>query len=550
MIRALLLFFSAATVGLSARICQGDGEHAEIDVRQLQIQYSGVSARGTLDALAKLGLDVRTVQTATQETQKLNQYLQALAAGFNSCAISKAQYFEATQLILPRAKQDAALMEAVRNEMAAGRKVTEGRLNALIQSYLGNLKELAATTGLKADAARIEAEIQAGFGQVNQKLDAVLERLPKPDEVNTEIDRKLNAKKDEAKTAYAQGYKLIGKYQFAEAVPYFRRAVAVVKLPEFFFGMAIALWRLPDLAGAEAAAHDGLALLLQEPDEALDADLTGLLGLILQGRGDLAGAQRQTERALQIDEKVYGPDHPNVATEASNLGLILKERGDLAGAQRHAERALQIDEKVYGSDHPKVAIRAGNLGLILQDRGDLAGAQRQTERALQIDEKVYGPDHPNVAIRASNLGLILYERGDLAGAQRQTERALQIDEKVYGPDLPNVATFAGNLGSILQARGDLAGAQRQTERALQIDEKVYGPDHPNVAIRASNLGFILYERGDLAGAQRQTERALQIDEKVYGPDHPNVAQIANNLGSILQARGDLAGAQRQIERAL
>jgi hypothetical protein len=179
--RALLLFFSAAVVVLSARTCPGDGEHAEIDVRQLQIQYSGVSASGTLDALAKLGLDVRTVQTATQETQKLNQYLQALAAGFNACAISKAQYFEATQLILPQAKQDAVLMAAVRGELAAGRKVTEGRLNALIQSYLGNLKELAAATGSKADAARIESEIQAGLGQLNQKLDAMMERLPKPD---------------------------------------------------------------------------------------------------------------------------------------------------------------------------------------------------------------------------------------------------------------------------------------------------------------------------------------------------------------------------------
>src|SRR5258708_31200936 len=104
----LLLFFGAAVV-LSARICPGDGEHVEIDIKQFQIQYSGVSARGTLDALAKLGLDVRTVQTATQETQKLNQYLQALAAGFNSCAISKAQYFEATKLILPRTKEDAGL---------------------------------------------------------------------------------------------------------------------------------------------------------------------------------------------------------------------------------------------------------------------------------------------------------------------------------------------------------------------------------------------------------------------------------------------------------
>ncbi len=249
--------------------------------------------------------------------------------------------------------------------------MTEGRLNALIQSYLGNLKELAAATGSKADAARIEAEVQFGFEQVNQKLEAILERLPKPAEVSTEIDRKLNAKKDEAKTAYAQGYTLIGKHQFAEAVPYFRRAVAIIKLPEFYYGMAVALWQVPDLAGAEAAVDDGFALLLQQPDERLDAGLAGLLGLILEARGDLPGAQRQTERALGIVEKVFGPNDPNVAIVANNLGQILQKRGDLDGAQRQTERALRIDEKVFGPDHSNVAGVANNLGLILQARGDL-----------------------------------------------------------------------------------------------------------------------------------------------------------------------------------
>jgi hypothetical protein len=70
--RSLFLFFSAGLLGLGARTCD-DGVHAEIDVRQLQIQYGGISARGTFEAIAKLSLDAATVQTATDETQKVNQ---------------------------------------------------------------------------------------------------------------------------------------------------------------------------------------------------------------------------------------------------------------------------------------------------------------------------------------------------------------------------------------------------------------------------------------------------------------------------------------------
>jgi tetratricopeptide (TPR) repeat protein len=545
MIRAFLVL-SVVLIRLQGRDCGADGVHAEIDIKQLQIQYSGVSVRGMFDALVKLGAEAKTVQTAAEETQKTNQYLQALAAGFNNCAITKAQYFEATQLILPRTKQDVIAIESVRKELAAGRQVTEGRLKALIQSYLGNLKELASLAGLRGDVARIGAEVQSA----NRKLDDILDRLPKPEAAYAEIDRKLNSKKDEAKTAYAQGYKLMEGYQFAQAVPYFQRALAIVKLPDFYLALAVALRNVPKLDEAEAATRDGLTLILSEPDATADADLSNEFGLILKDKGDLAGAQRYAERALQIDENIYGPDHPSVAVDVDNLGQILQDKGDLTGAQRYTERALQIDEKVYGPDHPKVAIPCSNLGMVLKAKGDLAGAQRYTERALQIDEKVYGPDHPKVAISCSNLGTILQAKGDLAGAQRYAERALQVDEGIYGPDHPSVAIDTSNLAQILQDNGDLAGAQRYAERALQIGEKVYGPDHPKVAIRCSNLGTILQDRGDLAGAQHYTERALQIDEKVYGLNHPNVAIDANNLGQVLKAKGDLTGAQRYTERAL
>jgi hypothetical protein len=51
-----------------------------------------------------------------------------------------------------------------------------------------------------------------------------------------------------------------------------------------------------------------------------------------------------------IDEKVYGPDHPTVATIANNIGQILKDKGDLDAALSCMQRALMINEEVYGPD--------------------------------------------------------------------------------------------------------------------------------------------------------------------------------------------------------
>ncbi|MBX3055397.1 MAG: tetratricopeptide repeat protein [Anaerolineae bacterium] len=210
-------------------------------------------------------------------------------------------------------------------------------------------------------------------------------------------------------------------------------------------------------------------------------------GSYLHDRAAYALAGDCYRRALAIDEKVYGPDHPDVARDLNNLGTLLQAEGDLAGARPYLERALAIREKALGSHHPDVTQSLNNLGMLLQDEGDLAGARPYLERALAIFEKVLGADHPNIATLNNNLGLLLKAEGDLAGARPYLERALAIDEKVYGPHHPEVATDLNNLGMLLKDEGDLAGARAHLERALAIFEKALGPNHPNTRTVRNNL---------------------------------------------------------------
>ena len=126
-------------------------------------------------------------------------------------------------------------------------------------------------------------------------------------------------------------------------------------------------------------------------------------GLYLQTRGEFNDAKSALENALQIDETVYGPDHPNVAIRVNNLGLVLKDLGELQEARKLFERALKIDETVYGPDHPNVAIRVNNLGGVLKDLGELQEARKLYERALKIFQTRLGEDHPSTIIVSNNL---------------------------------------------------------------------------------------------------------------------------------------------------
>jgi tetratricopeptide (TPR) repeat protein len=273
-------------------------------------------------------------------------------------------------------------------------------------------------------------------------------------------------------------------------------------------------------------------------------------GRYLQVRGELAAARPLLERALEIRERVLGPDHPYTAASLNNLALLLQDQGELAAARPLLERTLAIRDRVLGPDHPDTASSLNNLAGLLQDQGELAAARPLYERALDIRERVLGPDRPDTASSLNNLAGLLQDQDELAVAQPLLERALAIRERVLGPDHPDTAASFNNLAGLLRAQGELAGARPLLERALNVHERVLGPDHPNTAQSLNNLALLLQDQGDLAAARPLLERALEIRERVLGPDHPNTAQSLNNLALLLQDQRELAAARPLYEQAL
>jgi tetratricopeptide (TPR) repeat protein len=126
------------------------------------------------------------------------------------------------------------------------------------------------------------------------------------------------------------GFYLERRAQFAEARPYFERALAISE----------------QVLGPE------------HPDTALSLNN---LGYLLQAQGDLAGAKPYYERALAISEQVLGPEHPDTALSLNNLGYLLQAQGDLAGAKPYYERALHIFRLRLGQDHPYTQTVQANL---------------------------------------------------------------------------------------------------------------------------------------------------------------------------------------------
>jgi Tetratricopeptide repeat len=88
------------------------------------------------------------------------------------------------------------------------------------------------------------------------------------------------------------------------------------------------------------------------------------LAHLLQATDRLAEAEPLIRRALAIDDKSYGPDHPEVATDLAYLARLLHTTNRLADAQPLTRRVLLIFETSLGQDHPHtVAVRYNLVAL-------------------------------------------------------------------------------------------------------------------------------------------------------------------------------------------
>jgi non-specific serine/threonine protein kinase/serine/threonine-protein kinase len=273
------------------------------------------------------------------------------------------------------------------------------------------------------------------------------------------------------------------------------------------------------------------------------------LGFLRTWTADYVSARQCFEAAVKIAERSLGPDDPATVTYLNNLAWLLWRMGDFEASRTYVERALERGEGALGRDHPAVADALSTKAILLREFGQNDEALRADERALAIRERVFGPDHTVVGWTLHDLARSYQLGGRRQEAQACAERALAIQEKALGPNHMAVAWPLALLGELARDRGDLTLARSCLERALAIRTQALGPDHPDAALILLPLANIHRRSGDHETSRRLLERAVQIQEKAFGPNHPEVAHSLTFLARSAYECGRLADAHRMCERA-
>lgn len=111
------------------------------------------------------------------------------------------------------------------------------------------------------------------------------------------------------------------------------------------------------------------------------------------------------KKALEVAESADLYPH-NLASSLNNLAFLYYTKGQYEMAEPFYKRALKINKKAFGPDHPSVATNLNNLASLYNTQGKYTLAEPLYNQALKIYEKALGPDHPNTTTNMENLALL------------------------------------------------------------------------------------------------------------------------------------------------
>jgi serine/threonine protein kinase len=145
-----------------------------------------------------------------------------------------------------------------------------------------------------------------------------------------------------------------------------------------------------------------------------------------QGKLDQAEALF-TQAQIQLT-RLLGPDHPDLGSMSNSLGIIAWERGDVATAERQLRRALQL-----WATSPRLHGGVFNLAMVLHGAGRDVEAEPLARRALMLREHQFGASHGLVGISMRQIGEIKLAENDLTATEPLLLHALTILNADYGP---------------------------------------------------------------------------------------------------------------------
>ena len=258
------------------------------------------------------------------------------------------------------------------------------------------------------------------------------------------------------------------------------------------------------------------------------AELLEIIANFYEHNNQYDNALKFYKKTLNIDLKLYGENHPNIAISYNDIGLIYKDIAQYNKALFYLNKALEIFLKNINTASD-IAMSYNNIGLVYQDIGDYRKALDYHNKSLKIKLKIYGENNPKTTISYNNIGIVYNSLREFKKALEYHNKALEIRLKIFGECYPDTAISYSNLADVYTSLGKYEKALEYYYKDYNIMLKLNGSDYLYFATSYNNIGAVYRHLSNYKKALEYYNKAWNIFLKVFGDKHPNSILTYKNI---------------------
>jgi tetratricopeptide (TPR) repeat protein len=291
-----------------------------------------------------------------------------------------------------------------------------------------------------------------------------------------------------------------------------------------------------DFRGASEHYRTALAALEPQRGNAVAASLLVKHASALAAVADYAGAEEALHRAIEIDRRELGDDHPRTLTAMGNLAETWRAIARHDEARGLQEQVLEGRRRTLGAEHPDTLTAMNNLAGTLRDLGATQQARSLFEQVLSYRKRVLGDEHPDTLTAMNNLAGSLWDLGDLAHARTLLEQVVDGRVRVFGDEHVETAMAMSNLAATLRSQGEAARALELQEKVLSLLGRLLGEQHPTSLAARANLAISYDLMGRVQEAVTLMSETVRQSEAALGAEHPYTLHMRENLSAMIGRR--------------
>ncbi|KAF9617084.1 hypothetical protein IFM89_033189 [Coptis chinensis] len=251
-------------------------------------------------------------------------------------------------------------------------------------------------------------------------------------------------------------------------------------------------------------------------------------------------------KALSKMIAVCGPYHRLTASAYSLLAVVLYHTGDFNQATVYQQKALDINERELGLDHPDTMKSYGDLSVFYYRLQHIELALKYVNRALYLLHFTCGLSHPNTAATYINVAMMEEGMGNVHVALRYLHEALKCNQRLLGADHIQTAASYHAIAIALSLMEAYSLSVQHEQTTLQILQAKLGPEDLRTQDAAAWLEY--FESKALEQQEATRNGTPKPDASIARKGHLSVSDLLDFINPDEETKGkDVQKKQRRVK---